>query len=98
MSDVVRVDPEKLRDFAQLVYSRAGMPPDDAALVADSLVQADLWDHQSHGVLRLDWYRARIVAGKMAAVTDARIAIDSRAIAMIDLNDGVCQVLAALAM
>src|SRR5258706_2386520 len=98
MSDVVRVHREKLRAFAQLVYPRAGMPPDDAALVADSLVQADLWDHQSHGVLRLDWYRARIVAGKMAAVTEARIAIDSGAIAMIDGNDGVGQVLAERAM
>ena len=35
----------------------------DAALVADSLVQADLWGHGSHGILRLPWYAARLRAG-----------------------------------
>ena len=39
------------------------MPDDDARLVADTLVQADLWGHQSHGVLRLAWYTARLKAG-----------------------------------
>ena len=44
------------------------MPPDDARLVADTLVQADLWGHQSHGVLRLPWYLARLKAGVCTAV------------------------------
>ena len=98
MSDRTSVDPAKLRAFARAVYESAGMPTDDAALVADSLVQADLWGHQSHGVLRLDWYRARIVAGKMAAVTQAQVVIDSGAIAVIDGREGVGQVLADRAM
>ena len=36
------------------------MPEADARLVADTLVQADLWGHQSHGVLRLGWYLERL--------------------------------------
>ena len=32
------------------------MPEADTRLVADTLVQADLWGHQSRGVLRLGWY------------------------------------------
>src|SRR5215467_6564368 len=45
-----RVNAERLIDFATAVYASAGMPEVDARLVADTLVQADLWGHQSHGV------------------------------------------------
>ena len=48
-----RIDPERLIDFGAAVYKSVGMPEADARLVADTLVQADLWGHQSHGVLRL---------------------------------------------
>ena len=63
MAATPRVDAERLTGFAAAVYSSAGMPEADARLVADTLVQADLWGHQSHGVLRLGWYldRVRIV-------------------------------------
>jgi LDH2 family malate/lactate/ureidoglycolate dehydrogenase len=98
MTGTPRVDPSKLRAFAAAVYSAEGMPHGDAALLADSLVQADLWGHQSHGVLRLDWYRARLRSGRMKARTTAEVAVDGRAIAVIDGHDGVGQVLAALAM
>ena len=93
-----RVDPAKLRAFARAAYAREGMPAKDAALVADSLVQADLWGHQSHGVLRLDWYRQRLLTGAMKAVTQAQLVVDSGALAVIDGHDGVGQVLADSAM
>ena len=93
-----RVDPAKLRAFARAAYAREGMPEKDAALVADSLVQADLWGHQSHGVLRLDWYRQRLLTGAMKAVTQAQLVVDSGALAVIDGHDGVGQVLADSAM
>ena len=38
-----RVDATRLTDFAAAVYASAGMPEADARLVADTLVQADLW-------------------------------------------------------
>ena len=58
MDSFVRVDPERLLDFATAVYARVGMSEPDARLAADTLVQADLWGHQSHGVMRLSWYLA----------------------------------------
>jgi LDH2 family malate/lactate/ureidoglycolate dehydrogenase len=51
MSVRPRIDATRLLDFATAVYTSAGMPEADARLVADTLVQADLWGHQSHGVL-----------------------------------------------
>ena len=92
-----RIDAQKLLDFATAVYAGAGMPDADARLVADTLVQADLWGHQSHGVLRLGWYLARLRAGSMQARGAPEFVMDGGAVAVIDGHDGVGQVLATLA-
>ena len=89
-----RIDATRLTDFATAVYAGAGMPEADARLVADTLVQADLWVHQSHGVLRLGWYLDRIRHGVMQPVTTPAFVVDAGASAVIDVHDGVGQVLA----
>lgn len=92
------IAPERLLEFATSVYEAAGMPPDDARLVADTLVQADLWGHQSHGVLRLPWYLARLKAGVCTAVARPAYVVDGGAIAVIDGGDAMGQVLMVHAM
>ena len=92
-----RVNHERLLDFCTAVYAGAGMPEPDARLVADTLVQADLWGHQSHGVLRLGWYRDRILNGVMDPVTKPEFVVNAGAMAVIDGHDGVGHVLTALA-
>jgi LDH2 family malate/lactate/ureidoglycolate dehydrogenase len=91
------VGAERLTSFAAAVLAAVGVPDDDAGLVADSLVTADLWGHQSHGVMRLSWYVNRIRAGVMRAVTDPEAVSDTGALLVVDGHDGVGQVLAALA-
>lgn len=44
------INPERLVDFVAAVYAGEGVPEPDARLLADTLVQADLWGHQSHGI------------------------------------------------
>jgi LDH2 family malate/lactate/ureidoglycolate dehydrogenase len=66
-----RLSPDRLLDFATAVYASAGMPEADARIVADTLVMADLWGHQSHGVMRLPWYLARLEAGEIEARSEA---------------------------
>ncbi len=88
---------DQLIDFAAAVYASAGMPETDARLVADTLVQADLWGHQSHGVLRLGWYLDRIRNGVMKPVTTPEFVVDAGAVAVIDGHDGVGHVLTELA-
>jgi LDH2 family malate/lactate/ureidoglycolate dehydrogenase len=70
------------------------VPEDDAALVAESLVQADLWGHSSHGMLRLPWYAARLRSGAMSARTDPAVLADTGPLVLLDGRDGVGQVLA----
>ena len=88
------VQAEALIAFASAVYQAAGVPAADAALLADTLVQADLWGHQSHGVMRLSWYLARLRSGVMKARTEPKSIVDAGAVAVIDGDDGVGQVLA----
>jgi LDH2 family malate/lactate/ureidoglycolate dehydrogenase len=97
MSDFVRIAPQPLLDFATFVYVQGGMPEKDARLVADTLVQADLWGHQSHGVMRLGWYYARLKAGVCDPVAKPELVVDAGAIAVIDGKDAMGQVLTARA-
>jgi len=97
MTPALGVDPHRLIDFASAVYQSAGVPAADARLIADTLVQADLWGHQSHGVLRLGWYLDRLRNQVMNPVTKPEFAADAGAIAVIDGHDGVGHVLTVLA-
>jgi LDH2 family malate/lactate/ureidoglycolate dehydrogenase len=92
--DGARISPEALRAFGAAVLRTNGVPADDAALVADSLTQADLWGHQSHGFLRLPWYVARLRTGAMAARTDPAVLSDTGPLVLLDGRDGIGQVLA----
>jgi LDH2 family malate/lactate/ureidoglycolate dehydrogenase len=88
-----RIPAESLRHFGTLVLASLGVPDEDGALVADSLVQADLWGHQSHGFLRLPWYAARLRSGAMRAVSDPAVLTDTGPLVLLDGRDGIGQVL-----
>lgn len=49
----VTVNAQQLTVLCTDILTKTGVPAADAHLVGDSLVQADLWGHPSHGVLRL---------------------------------------------
>ena len=93
----IRIDAGRLNAFATAVYAGAGMPEADARLLADTLVQSDLWGHQSHGVLRLGWYLERLQNKVMDPVTKPEFVVDAGAMAVIDGHDGVGHVLTMLA-
>jgi LDH2 family malate/lactate/ureidoglycolate dehydrogenase len=96
--NVQRFTADQLAEFATLAYLAHGLPEPDARLVADTLVQADCWGHQSHGVMRTFWYAARLQSGAMQAVNQPELVVDGGAIAVLDGRDGVGQVIAAKAM
>ena len=92
MSEQPRIAADRLIDFATAVYEGAGMPKEDARLIADTLVQADLWGHQSHGVLRLGWYLDRLRNKVMRPEPQIEQLVDAGAIGLIDGHDSVGQV------
>jgi LDH2 family malate/lactate/ureidoglycolate dehydrogenase len=93
----LRIEAEKLLDFAASAYAAHGVPGDEARLAADTLVQADLWGHQSHGVMRLSWYVGRLRSGVMRAAAEPRFVTDVGALAVIDGRCSMGQVLASRA-
>jgi LDH2 family malate/lactate/ureidoglycolate dehydrogenase len=62
-----RYDWKKLQQYCAQLFYAAGVPKDNANIVAESLVQADLRGVDSHGVVRTDIYLKRIQAGMMNA-------------------------------
>ena len=61
-----RFDAESLREFAAGVLAAVGMPEDKAGVVADGLVEADLYGHTTHGLALLADYVEEIETGEMA--------------------------------
>ncbi|WP_299396077.1 Ldh family oxidoreductase [Pelagibius sp.] len=92
------IQAERLATFAAGAYRAMGVPEADAALLADTLVQADLWGHQSHGVMRTFWYGEWLRSGAMGAVTTPKVVVDGGAIAVLDGCDGIGQVITVRAM
>src|SRR5215213_973173 len=82
---MTRADPKRLTDFATAVLESEGVPADDARLLAGCLVEAELWGHPSHGLLRLSWYVARI----------RTTVVDRGAVAVLDGHEGLGHVLTA---
>jgi hydroxycarboxylate dehydrogenase B len=54
-----------LAEFARNLLSAGGATDAEAEIVADSLVQANLRGHDSHGVMRLPFYLGRVKAGAL---------------------------------
>lgn len=97
MEDSLRVDPQRLAAAGRSLLLALGVPAADATLVADSLVLADLWGHQSHGMLRLPWYVRRLQSGAMKTRTAPVFVTDAGAVGVLEGHDGIGQVLAARA-
>ena len=45
-----------LRKMSEEMFEKVGVPTRDAALVAEHLVDSDMFGHGTHGVLRLPQY------------------------------------------
>ncbi len=94
----VNVRHDDLRRFAADCYRAMGIGAEDAGNVADTLVQADLWGHQSHGVMRLFWYAERVKSGAINIAATPAPDPGKGAIATMDGLGCLGQVVAQSAM
>ena len=77
------VQHEVLRDLSFAVLNTAGIPEEDARLVADHLVRSNLNGHDSHGVARIPMYVSNM-EGPYASWDDHQVLRDTPTIAIID--------------
>jgi len=65
MSETQRVDASRLKRFTQSVFVASGSPIDEAALISEHLIQANLMGYDSHGVIRICQYVADVKKGRI---------------------------------
>lgn len=89
---------DQLLEFCRSLLVSARVDPEASGLLAETLVCAELWGHQSHGLLRLPWYLERIATGATDRTAQVETVIDGGAIAVLDGHDGIGQSIAHTAM
>jgi hydroxycarboxylate dehydrogenase B len=93
-----RIAAGELRDFVARAFVHAGSSEEEARIVGDHLVDANLAGHDSHGVIRvakyLDWH----ARGMVLANQHARVERESAANAVVDGGFGYGQVIGREAM
>jgi uncharacterized oxidoreductase len=82
----------RLIEFATEIFAHAGVPRDDAATVATSLVGANLRGHDSHGVMRVLQYVEFIERHEIRIGVDLRVIQETPALLVCDGQWGLGQV------
>jgi len=81
-----------LRDFAAEFFLASGVSSSDAALVAESMVDANLCGHESHGVVRILEYVELLADGGLKTDVELRIDSETPALAVCDGQFGFGQI------
>lgn len=77
--------------------TKAGLPPDDAAKVAELMVEADLIGADAHGVFRLSQYVSRLKMNAINPRPNIKVERTAPATALIDGDNGMGHVVVARA-
>jgi LDH2 family malate/lactate/ureidoglycolate dehydrogenase len=88
-SEVPRVAAAELATFITRAFEAAGLPSEDANIVAGLMVEADLRGSDTHGVIRLPLYLRRLKAGGIAPRPNIRIVQERPAAALVDGGNGI---------
>ncbi len=87
--EYVRVNHGTLREFARKIFAAAGLRTDDAWVVADVLVTADLMGISSHGVQRTRRYVDGLLTRCVNPRPEVRIVRDRGATVLLDADNGL---------
>ncbi len=87
-----------LSDFCREVLKKLDLPANEAALVADCIVEADLRGVHSHGMIRLPVYVRRLQSGVFNPRPDIRVVRETRTTAVVDGDNGMGQLVSLRAM
>src|SRR6266567_470234 len=88
-SDAPRVAAAELATFITRAFEAAGLPSEDANIVAGLMVEADLRGSDTHGVIRLPLYLRRLKAGGINPRPEIRIVQERPATALVDGDNGI---------
>ncbi len=88
-ADPPRIMAPQLVAFTRRAFEAAGLPPADAGIVADLMVESDLRGSDTHGVIRLPINIRRLKAGGNNPRPNIRIVREKPASALVDGDNGI---------
>jgi LDH2 family malate/lactate/ureidoglycolate dehydrogenase len=89
---------DRLRSYTASIFAGHGVPADEAEIVADNLVEADLRGVESHGVNLVALYCNRLDNGLMQGRTEVRVEHDDATTARLHGGLGLGQIAGVRAM
>ena len=89
---ILTVPADRLTDYCARILEGLGVPPDQAAVVAGSLIEADLRGVESHGVHLMALYADRLRGGHLKGRTEVTVLRDEGAAALLDGGQGLGQI------
>jgi len=73
MEEYIKIKVGVLQDFTTNVFTRLGVPLEDAKISADILITSDQRGIGSHGLQRLNRYVSGLKTGVMKPITEVKI-------------------------
>jgi LDH2 family malate/lactate/ureidoglycolate dehydrogenase len=95
---LIYISPDALKTFTNEVFERLGLLPEDASLVSDCLVKANLRGVDSHGVSRIPIYAKRLRLKLVNPKPNIRATRVAPAASLVDGDDGMGMVVGTRAM
>jgi LDH2 family malate/lactate/ureidoglycolate dehydrogenase len=89
---------ETLEAFCTAVFEKLGLAPEDAAIAADAIVSCNLRGVDTHGVIRMPVYCAKLKGGFINPRPDLRPLRETKGTALIDGGNGFGQIVGCRAM
>jgi len=94
----MRVDAMRLRDGGSRLFAAAGCDDEEARIIASSLVQSNLYGHDSHGIALAPIYVGNIAKGLAVPGRKLAVVTDSGSIIGVDGQKGFGQAIGREAM
>jgi LDH2 family malate/lactate/ureidoglycolate dehydrogenase len=88
----IRFPYDRLQAFTSAVFTAVGVKPEQAAVTAHRLLEADLRGRDGHGIIRVILYSKRMRAGGYNLDPDIRVVRESPVSALVDGDNGIGQV------
>ncbi len=98
MQAMVIIESDRLKEFVSSALERVGVPAEDAAIVSDCLVDADVRGIPSHGVSRLPAYIDTFRRGFNRPKPIIEVHRTGQATAVVDGDDGIGSLVAVRGM
>ncbi|MFA1820159.1 Ldh family oxidoreductase [Virgibacillus oceani] len=89
MTLLSRYDWKELRDFCIKLFKKRGVNDENASIIADALIEADLRGVYSHGIVRTAIYLKRIEEGMVDPSSCIEIINDNEITTLIDGNNNL---------